>query len=254
MWAAAAGAAAVRCAYGAPAIRTIGPNGQTTTDADAERAILEVISEERPDDGWTGEETGSGGGTGPRRWLIDPLCGTANFVERTPLVAVNLALVEDRKTLVAVSADPIAGEVFFTDGTRAILRHDRTDVPLQPSARSRLVEVNCDGPADPHFVGPALLADRDFRCSFVARVVSTTLAFAWVAAGRRAAYVSDGWFVDNVHYAAGLAICQAAGCIVTNLTGEPVGDGRGLVVAADLPTHQKLLPITTRHLEALPPR
>ncbi|MFD2356134.1 inositol monophosphatase family protein [Nonomuraea ferruginea] len=51
------------------------------------------------------------------------------------------------------------------------------------------------------------------------RVVSTTLAVAWVAAMRRAAYVTDGHLQDSVHFAAGIALCRAAGCVVTDLHG-----------------------------------
>lgn len=79
-------------------------------------------------------------------------------------------------------------------------------------------------------------------------MLSTTLAVAWVAAGRRAAYVSDGLFVDNVHFAAGIALCEAAGCVVTNLAGEPVGKGRGLIVAAYETTHAHLVEIVRPHL------
>jgi myo-inositol-1(or 4)-monophosphatase len=73
-------------------------------------------------------------------------------------------------------------------------------------------------------------------------VVSTTLAVAWVAAGRRAAYVTDGHLRDSVHFAAGIALCQAAGCVVTGIDGGPVHTGPGgLVAAADEPTHTALL-------------
>lgn len=249
--AAAAGVAVVRSCYGTSNVLHAGQRGEVTTDADvlAEQAILGIISMARPDDGWTGEEGGSGGGLGRRRWLVDPLCGTANFAVRTALSAVNVALVEGSRTLAAVSADPIAGEVFWTDGRRALFRRDGTDVALRPSARSRLIEINCDGPIEGPFVGPELVAEQALRSSFAVRVVSTTLAVAWVAAGRRAAYVSDGSFVDNVHYCAGIAICRAAGCVVTDLAGSPLEGGRGLVISADPDTHRQVISITSRHVQ-----
>lgn len=78
---------------------------------------------------------------------------------------------------------------------------------------------------------------------FRPRVVSTTLALAWVAADKRAAYVTDGGDLSgSVHFAAGIALCQAAGCVVTGIDGAPIGQaGRGLVVAADGETHQLLM-------------
>ena len=116
-----------------------------------------------------------------------------------------------------------------------------------PSAESRLVDVNCDGPIDGSFLGPQL-ADRAFRAAFGPRVTSTTLAVAWVAAGRRAGYVSDGPFGDNVHVAAGSELCRRAGCVVTDLAGDPLGAGRGLVVAADVESHGRLLDVIRPHL------
>lgn len=77
--------------------------------------------------------------------------------------------------------------------------------------------------------------------------MSTTLTLAWVADGRRAGYVSDGRFVDNVHFAAGIGLCRGAGCIVTDLAGGPLEQGRGLVVAADVATHEQLLDVLGPH-------
>ena len=93
------------------------------------------------------------------------------------------------------------------------------------------------------------MGDSEFRAAFAPRVLSTTLALTWVAAGRRAAYVSDGFIADNVHFAAGVAICRAAGCIVTDLRGgelAPGGGGFGLIAAADEATHRALLGAVAR--------
>lgn len=247
--AAAAGAAVVRAAYGTDPARhaKAGLDFATDADLDAEHAILAVIGAARPADAWVGEESGATG-AGARRWLVDPLCGTLNFVAETPLVAVNVALVEGESTLVAVVADPISGETFWTDGRAAFTRRDGVDAPLVPTPESRLVDVNCDGPGDRPFLGPQLLGDPAFRAQFGPRVLSTTLALAWVAAGRRAGYVTDGDLVDNVHFAAAVALCRAAGCVVTDLDGDALHTGRGLVAAADADTHRKLLVLIRPHL------
>lgn len=239
--AARAGAEVVRAAYGGALTRTAKAGLDFATDADfaAERAILAVLRRERPDDRVVGEETGDSGGNSSRRWLVDPLCGTLNFGAETPLVAVNVALLDGDRRLASAVADPISGEVFSTDA------------PLAASAASGLVDVNCDGPLDRPFVGPQLLADPAFRAEFGPRVLSSTLALAWVAAGRRAAYVTDGRFEDNVHFAAGIGLCVAAGCVVSDLAGAPLGTGRGLVAGADAATHDRLVAIIRPHLDAV---
>ncbi|MFI7366642.1 inositol monophosphatase family protein [Streptomyces sp. NPDC050149] len=245
--AAQAGAAVVRGMYGTVLSRTEKSGGDFATAADlaAEQAILDVLRAARPEDAVTGEESGDTGAAGAeRRWLVDPLCGTLNYAVRNMLVAVNVALRVGSVVAAAASADPFSGEVFWTDGTNAHVRRDGVDEELAPSSGSRLVDVNLDAPfpSAPDFRAVHLLAAPEFAERFRPRVVSTTLAVAWVAAGRRAAYVTDGDLRDSVHFAAGIALCEAAGCVVTDLRGLPVHTGAGgLIAAADPETHQALL-------------
>ncbi|MCC2031322.1 inositol monophosphatase family protein [Microbacterium allomyrinae] len=252
--AAQAGGAVVRRDYAGVHARYAkrGIDFATQTDIDAERAILDVLRRERPDDAVRGEEVGLiEGSRSSRRWLVDPLCGTLNFAAGTPLVAVNVALTDQAEVMAAAVVDPLAERILWTDGTGSFERRAGQDRHLAPCAVSRLVDVNCDGPLDRKFIGGALVADARLRAAFGPRVISSTLAVAWVASGRRAGYVSDGAvgsFGDNVHYAAGIALCEAAGCVVTDLEGGPLRAGRGLVIAADAPTHDALLAIVRAHL------
>ncbi|MEU4359130.1 inositol monophosphatase family protein [Streptomyces virginiae] len=220
----------------------------TAADVEAEKAILGVIRSARPDDAVLGEEGGQqGAAEAMRQWLVDPLCGTLNYAAGNMLVAVNVALREGA----AAVADPFSGEVFFTDGETAWVRHDGADVQLSSTSATRLVDVNLDPPfpSAPGFRAVDLLANPGFVERFRPRVVSTTLALAWVAAGKRAAYVTDGGDLSaSVHFAAGIALCQAAGCVVTGIDGAPIGQaGHGLVVAADAETHGLLMSMISRN-------
>jgi myo-inositol-1(or 4)-monophosphatase len=249
--AAEAGAAVVRAQYGSSVVRydKSATDFATATDLAAEQEILGVIQRARPRDAIVGEETGArGDGTAPRRWLVDPLCGTLNFAARTPLFSVNVALQVGTETAVAAVVDPVAGETFWTDGATAGMRREGSDRTIAASADSRLVDVNLDPITDGGFLGSRLLTDDTFRKAFGQRVLSTTLAVAWVAAGRRAAYVTDGNLRDSVHFTAGLALCRAAGGIVTDLRGQPLHSGLGVIAAADARTHATLLDIVARHL------
>ncbi|MEW1630395.1 inositol monophosphatase family protein [Streptomyces sp. NPDC089173] len=244
--AARAGALVVRSLYGRRLDRVDKGAGDfaTAADVEAEQAILGVLRAARPGDAVLGEEGGQQG-AGPdgavRQWLVDPLCGTLNYAVGNLLVAVNVALRDGA----AAVADPFGGEVFFTDGESALVRRDGTDdAPLTPTSATRLVDVNLDPPfpSAPAFRAVDLLAHSGFAEHFRPRVVSTTLALAWVAAGKRAAYVTDGGDLSgSVHFAAGIALCRAAGCVVTGIDGAPVGEGHGLVAAADAETHGLLM-------------
>ncbi len=224
----------------------------TQTDLDAEAAIIEILDKCRPGDARTGEEFGSSGDEqARRRWLVDPLCGTLNFAASTPLVVVNVALVDGNTPLAAAAADPIAQELFWTDGGHTYCRRGEDDELVSPTSHSGLVDINCDGPLDQPFVGGQLVSDPLLRKAYGPRVISSTLSVAWVAAGRRAAYVSDGRFRDNVHFAAGIALCMAAGCVVSDLDGNPLHTGRGLITSADQATHDAMIALVDPHLRAV---
>jgi myo-inositol-1(or 4)-monophosphatase len=249
--AALAGAAVVQAMFGSALARFDKSGGDFATAADlaAEKAITELIRAARPADAMTGEESGAVGAQGAeRRWLVDPLCGTLNYAARTMLATVNVALRAEPGITAAASADPFSGEVFWTDGDRAWVRSDGVDAALAPSPRTQLVDVNLDPPFPyaPRFRAVSLLAHEAFTARFRPRVVSTTLALAWVAAGRRAAYVTDGQLTDSVRFAAGIALCHAAGCTVTGIDGQPLHTGAGgLIAAADRQTHAALLEMIT---------
>lgn len=118
-----------------------------------------------------------------------------------------------------------------------------------PPARLTHSWVSLDPPHlnSDRFLAVRMLADPAFMGRFRTRVSSTTLALAWVAAGRRAAYVTDGDLRDSVHFASGIALCRAAGCVVSGLQGQPLYTGAGgLVAAADRQTHASLIEIIGR--------
>lgn len=242
--AARAGADVLRNMYGRQFSRIDKGAGDfaTAADMEAEKTILGVIRAARPDDAVLGEEGGQqGAAAAVRQWLVDPLCGTLNYAAGSMLVAVNVAL----RNGAAAVADPFSDEVYFTDGQTAWVRHQGIDAQLAPTPATQMVDVNLDPPfpSAPGFRAVDLLAHPGFVERFRPRVVSTTLALAWVAAGKRAAYVTDGGDLSgSVHFAAGIAVCRAAGCLITGIDSGPIGQaGRGLVVAADAETHGLLM-------------
>jgi histidinol-phosphatase len=73
-------------------------------DTAVERAIRDRLAASRPNDSVLGEEFGDTG-RGARRWILDPIDGTKNFVRRIPVWATLVALQEaDAVTVGVVSA------------------------------------------------------------------------------------------------------------------------------------------------------
>ena len=87
---------------------TTKPDNTPVTDADkaTEKAIREILTRERPDDGLLGEEFGKSDILGSRYWVIDPIDGTKNFMRAVPTWSTLIALIEDDEVIVGVVSAP----------------------------------------------------------------------------------------------------------------------------------------------------
>ncbi len=77
----------------------------TDCDIQAEDSALAVIHRAFPGHGVLSGEKGSAG-SGPVRWVIDPLDGTINFIPGIPWYAVSVAFAATGALLVAEPLDP----------------------------------------------------------------------------------------------------------------------------------------------------
>ncbi|MDO4252648.1 MAG: histidinol-phosphatase [Rothia sp. (in: high G+C Gram-positive bacteria)] len=77
----------------------------TDADVEAERLIRAQLSRVRTRDSISGEEFGDTGSS-PRRWVIDPIDGTKNFVRGVPVWATLIALLEEDQPVVGVVSAP----------------------------------------------------------------------------------------------------------------------------------------------------
>lgn len=88
------------------------PDLTPVSDADraAETALRLRLAGDRPDDGILGEEFGETPGADPgRRWILDPLDGTKNFVRGIPVWGSLIALERDGEIVVGVVSAPALG-------------------------------------------------------------------------------------------------------------------------------------------------
>jgi histidinol-phosphatase len=81
-------------------------------DHAAEQLIRDRLRSARPGDAVLGEEFGTDGG-GSRRWIIDPIDGTKNYVRGVPVWATLLALEEDGVMRVGVCSAPALGHTWW---------------------------------------------------------------------------------------------------------------------------------------------
>ncbi|MGH7899344.1 MAG: 3'(2'),5'-bisphosphate nucleotidase CysQ [Candidatus Binatia bacterium] len=218
-----------------------GSSPLTEADTRANEIIQQRVLAAFPDDGWLSEESrDSPARLGKRRvWIVDPLDGTKEFVQRIPEFAVCLALVEDGRAIVGVTHNPITGELFTA--TRAG-GASRDGAPIRVSSAERLSDA-------------VLLASRSenergewdrFRGRFRIELTgSVAYKLALVATGRADATFTltpkNEWDVCS-----SVCVIEQAGGLVTDLYGEPLRFNqpttvlRGLV-ASNGKLHEQIL-------------
>jgi len=85
-------------------------DGSVVTDADlaVERMLTAALASQRPRDAIVGEEFGAVGDSS-RRWILDPIDGTRNYVGGRPDWGVHIALEIDGQIVLGVVTRPVSG-------------------------------------------------------------------------------------------------------------------------------------------------
>lgn len=121
------------------------PDLTPVSDADrsVEQQLRAMLAVDRPADAVLGEEYGQAG-EGPRRWVLDPLDGTKNFVRGVPVWATLIALQVDERVAVGVVSAPALGRRWWA--ARGLGAHAGTSAatgaPIHVSAVPRLSDAS----------------------------------------------------------------------------------------------------------------
>ncbi len=184
-------------------------------DIAAEAMIRDMLMEARPTYGWVGEESDPVEGADPtRRWIVDPLDGTTNFLHGLPHWAISIALEHKGEIVAAVVYDPSKDEMFKAEkGQGAFLNEQR----LRVSDRAKMIE-SIFATGLPFGGRPELpealkqLAKLLPMTAGVRRFGAAALDLAYVAAGRYEGYWEKG--VHSWDVAAGVLLVREAGGFV----------------------------------------
>jgi myo-inositol-1(or 4)-monophosphatase len=202
-------------------------------DIEAERILKEELMGARPTYGWLGEEGGEEDGQDPtRRWIVDPLDGTTNFLHGLPHWAVSIALEHKGRIVAAVVYDPAKDEMFFAEKGQGAWMNDQR---LRVSGRARMIE--CVFATGLPFGGRSDLPETLQElarvlptCAGVRRWGAAALDLAYVAAGRY-----DGFWERRLNLwdiAAGTLIVTEAGGLLEGLDAEDAPLDSGALICA----------------------
>ncbi len=224
--------------YGHPGRITMKPGGAgPVSDADlaSEAAILARLRETSIP--ILSEESG-GAGSG-RRWIVDPLDGTGNFIRHLPWFGVGIALATDDTVELGVVYAPITDELFAAArGQGATLNGERLSVSETESLVQSCIATSIDR-------GMCAVPGRIRRFARVARQVgemrspnAALVDLAYVAAGR-----TDGFWEDGIapwDIAPGSVLVLEAGGVTSSLDGTPLRLHHRGVVATNRRIHAEL--------------
>ncbi len=206
-------------------------------DLRAEEILKEALMEARPTYGWLAEEGDEIAGKDPtRRWIVDPLDGTTNFLHGLPHWAISIALEHKGKIISGVVYDPAKDEMFYAEKGEGAWLNDSQR--LRVSGRTRMIESifatglpfggRADLPETLQDLARLLPATAGVR-----RFGSAALDLAYVAAGRY-----EGFWERSLNawdLAAGMLIVKEAGGFAEpiNPKGDILEDGE--IVCANEP-------------------
>jgi myo-inositol-1(or 4)-monophosphatase len=204
----------------------------SAADIRAEQVIRQEVTEARPAYGWLGEESGETAGKDPRRrWIVDPIDGTTNFLHGLPHFAISIGLEQKGEITAGVVFDPIKNELFFAEkGFGAFMNDRRIRVAKDRRLGDALFATGV--PFGDKQSLPELLPElaRLMPASAgLRRWGVASLDLCYVAAGR-----FDGYWERELQpwdMAAGIVIAREAGAFVTDLVGKNDIFARGDIIA-----------------------
>jgi myo-inositol-1(or 4)-monophosphatase len=191
-------------------------------DRGAEALIVEAILGQFPDDGFLGEESGERPSSSGRRWVVDPLDATVNYLYRIPLWGVSIALEDSQGTVLGVVVLPALDQAYVAVRGKGSWRIDHGRASrLAGSSCARLSQALVS-------TGFGYSAERRVRQAEVAAQVigrvrdlrrsgCAVIDFCWLAEGRTDGYYEYG--LNPWDHAAAALVCREAGVIVTGFDG-----------------------------------
>ncbi|MDF2096726.1 inositol monophosphatase family protein [Aquibaculum arenosum] len=214
----------------------------STADLKAEKILREELSRARPDYGFLMEESGASSAQNgeTRRWLVDPLDGTTNFLHGLPHFAISIALEEKGEVIASVILDPIKDELFAAEKGQGAFLNDRR---IRVSGRRRFDEgLFATGiPFKGRAGHKAFLEELEkvmAATAGVRRWGTAALDLAYVAAGRYEGFWERG--LKSWDIAAGILLVREAGGQVSEIGGRAMTLDSGSILAANAQLHRDL--------------
>ncbi len=212
----------------------------TASDKRVEKIIMSEL--EKSEYSFLTEESGMiDGKNSTKKWIIDPIDGTFNFLNGLPHFAISIAYEENSEVISGIIFDPIKNEMYFAEkGKGAYLNNSR----IRVSNKSEFKNV-CLVSGGPKFASKnrekILQEYKDVSMKVRAHIRksgSAALDLAYVAAGRY-----DGYWQRELNYwdiAAGIIILRESGGFIENMNEKEFNSKKVDIVASNSKIHKEL--------------
>lgn len=208
----------------------------TEADQRAEDIILADLHRIAPDIPVLAEESAAAGDIpvlGRTFFLVDPLDGTREFINRNGEFTVNIALIEDGRPVAGIVFAPVIHRMFVAEGIGTCFEYPSAGKSIAsiPHGEPRLLKTQKPDPDGLRIVASRSHRDsktEDYISKFkIKEIVSagSSLKFCLIAAGEADFYPRFGRTMEW-DTAAGQAVLEAAGGLVTDLNGATLGYGK----------------------------
>jgi len=212
----------------------------TASDKRVEKIIIREL--EKSEYSFLTEETGLiEGKNKDKRWIIDPIDGTFNFLNGLPHFAISVGYEENGEIISGIIFDPIKNEMFSAHkGSGAYLNNSR--IRVSNKSDFKIACLVTGGPKAASKKKESIL-DEYKKISMktnahIRKSGSAALDLAYVATGRY-----DGYWQREINYwdiAAGVIIVKESGGFVENIKDEEFNKEKVDIVASNSKIHKEL--------------
>ncbi|HTQ17761.1 inositol monophosphatase [Mycobacterium sp.] len=217
------------------AVRKKGNDFATEVDLAIERQVVDALVE-ATGIGVHGEEFGGSALDSPWVWVLDPVDGTLNYAAGSPMASILLGLLHNGEPVAGLTWLPFTDERYTAVAGGPLMKNGVPQPSLDHIALSAALVGVGSFSADSRGRFPgryrvAVLENLSRVSSRLRMHGSTGIDLVYVADGILGGAISFGSHVWD--HAAGVALVQAAGGIVTDLKGKPwTPESRSALAAA----------------------
>ena len=187
----------------------------SSADKRTEKIIISELQKAHPDYGIITEESGVINESNiEKRWIIDPIDGTMNFLNGIPQFAISIGYEENGEIKCGVIFNPVTNEMYYAEkGSGAFLNNSRIRVSKKKKLKDSLLVTG--GPKQISKIKDKIFLEYvniSKNVSNVRKYGSAALDMAFVASGK-----FDGYWQRELNYwdvAAGIIIIKEAGGFV----------------------------------------